>query len=86
MIPIFVRLGFRKKNGSVSRWWLPLFLVWILLLPIVVVIAPFALIVCLICAVNPLRAVAVFWELFVALRGTQIQVQDMNQFIDIDIL
>lgn len=86
MIPMIVRLAFRKPDGSTWRLWLPLFLVWLLLLPIALLIAPFVAIVCLIVLVNPFRVFVVGWEILAAFRGTKIEIQDVNQFIDIDIL
>jgi len=48
MIPTLMRLRIVEKSGKKLRLFIPLFLVWILLLPFVLVFTPFILIVALI--------------------------------------
>jgi hypothetical protein len=56
--------------------WIPLLLVWLLLLPIVLLLAPLVFAACLVMGVNPFRGVAVYWQLFNALRGVRVAVED----------
>jgi hypothetical protein len=56
--------------------WIPIILVWLLLLPFVLLLAPMVFLACLALRVNPFRGVAVYWQLFDALRGLRIQVDD----------
>jgi len=56
--------------------WIPLLLVWVLLLPLVLLLAPLVFVACLAVGVDPLRGVAAYWQLFNALRGLQLEVDD----------
>jgi uncharacterized membrane protein len=62
------------------RWrfplWIPILLVWLVLLPFVLLLTPLVFVACLALGVNPARGVAVFWQLFSALRGVRIEVSD----------
>ena len=55
MIPLFAVIGFRTSRQRTFRLWLPLFLVWLLLLPVVLALFPFFLVGCLILDMNALR-------------------------------
>lgn len=48
MIPMLMRLRIVEKSGKKLRLFIPLFLVWILLLPFIIVFTPFILIAALI--------------------------------------
>ena len=56
--------------------WIPLLLVWLLLLPFVLLLAPLVFVVCLVARVNPFRGVVVYFQLFNALRGVRIVLDD----------
>ncbi len=68
------------------RLWIPLFLVWLLLLPFILLLLPVAILVCLALQVNPFQALAVFWHVFTGLRGTNIEVNDPNSVVRVRIL
>ena len=74
MIPMLVFLRIRGRNRRGLRLWIPLFVVWLLLLPFVLVLLPLAFIACLVGRVNPFRALAVGWQLLTGLRNTNIEV------------
>jgi len=74
MIPITSTV--RIRDGQGRGFWIPLFLVWLLLLPIVLLLLPLAFLACLVVRVNPFRALSVFGQIIGALRGTDIQVED----------
>jgi uncharacterized membrane protein len=57
------------------RIWLPIFLVWFLLLPLAPLLLLIMAAICLVGGVNPLRAIAAFWRILCALPGTQVQVR-----------
>ena len=80
MPPLFMTV----KVGQ-QRLWLPLLLVWVLLLPLFLVVAPFALFALLALRVNPFPAFAAFWRLLSATRGTRIEVQDQSQEVFVHI-
>jgi len=75
MIPITSTLSIRTTPHGLPIW-IPLFLVWLLLLPFVLLLSPLLFIACLAVRVNPFRAFAVFWRIVSDLRGTNVQVQD----------
>jgi hypothetical protein len=54
--------------------WIPLLLVWLIALPFVLLLAPVVFIACLVFQVNPLRGVALYWQIFSALRGVRVEV------------
>jgi len=74
MIPLFVVI--RWHTGR-RQWgvWLPLFLAWLLLLPVLLVLLPFFVIGCLLARMNPWRLTVTGWELVTGLRGTNIELQ-----------
>ena len=74
MIPLVMVLHVRKRNGYFVRLWLPLFLLWLLVLPLLILLLPFYLVFCAVAGVNPLRWVAAFWGLLSATAGTHVEV------------
>lgn len=63
--------------------WIPFLLVWLLLAPFVVLLAPLVFVACLLVRVNPFRGVAVYWQFFSALRGLRIEVDNPGASISI---
>ena len=57
-----------------SGFWIPLVLIWLLLLPLVLVLLPLAALALLALRVNPFRAFAAFWQTLAGLTGTHIEV------------
>ena len=76
MIPIKSTVCIRNRRRRGSPIWIPLFLVWLLLLPVALLLMPLFFIACLVGRVNPFRALAVFWEIVAALKGTDVAVDD----------
>jgi hypothetical protein len=74
MIPIFAVIRFVTKTGRKPHIWVPLFLIWLLLAPLVIVLLPIAFIACLFMRINPFRAVAAVWSCLSATRGTHIEI------------
>jgi hypothetical protein len=81
MIPLFAVIGFRTSRQRTFRLWLPLFLVWLLLLPLVLVLFPFFLVGCLILDMNAFSAIAVGWNVIAGLRGTHVEINDPKNYI-----
>ena len=65
-----------KNPQRGHRIWIPIILVWLLLLPFVLLLAPLVFVAFLVMGVNPFRAVAVYWQIFNALRGVRIVGED----------
>lgn len=75
MIPFVAVVSLRNQESRTFRLWIPLFLIWLLLLPLVVLLSPFIFIACLFCRVNPFRGVAVIWQILSALADLDVQVE-----------
>jgi len=73
MIPLWMSYHMRTTRGTALKLGLPLFLIWLLLLPLAAVIAPFALIACLLTRCNPLFCMGLVWNLLGAVRGTHVE-------------
>jgi hypothetical protein len=71
----------RPRNGL--RVTVPLLLIWLLLLPFVIMLAPLVFAVFLVSRVNPFRGVWVYWQFFDGLRGVRVKVQDRRTLIRI---
>ncbi len=87
MIPVMGVISVRNWSRSRDfRLWIPLFLVWLLLLPLALLLLPLFFVVCLISRVNPLRAIATFWQIFSSLHDTHIEVDNRNALVLVRIL
>jgi uncharacterized membrane protein len=47
MIPFVAVVSLRNQQSRTFRLWIPLFLVWLLLLPLAILLSPFIFITCL---------------------------------------
>ncbi len=74
MIPMFavIRLEGRRRRFS---FYLPLFLIWLLLLPFVLLALPIVLLATLLFGLRPLRLVGAGYGLLASARGTHVEVQ-----------
>jgi hypothetical protein len=87
MIPLVGVINVKHWPRSRSfRLWIPLFLLWLLLLPFAVLLLPVFFVVCLICRVNPFRAIATFWSILASLRDTHIEIDNRDALVLIRIL
>ena len=77
MIPLWISLHVRSIKTNL-RFGLPLFLLWLLLLPIVLLLAPFALTACLIRHVSPWPCLVAGWSVLSAISGTHVDVAAAN--------
>ena len=75
MIPFVAVVSLRNQESRTFRFWIPLVLIWLLLLPLGILLSPFIFIACLFCRVNPLRGVALVWQILNALSDTQLEVE-----------
>ena len=87
MIPLVGVVSVRRWPRSRSfRLWIPLFLLWVLLLPWVLLALPVLFIVCLISGVNPFQAMAAFWGILAGFRDTHIEIDNRDALVLIRIL
>lgn len=74
MIPLFAIVRVSPRQHRSFGLWFPLFLVWLLLLPLVVLLIPFCLIACLVVRLNPWRVFSTGWQVIAALSGTDVDI------------
>ena len=86
MIPFVAVVSLRNQESRTFRLWVPLVLVWLLLLPLAILLSPFIFIACLVCRVNPFRGVAVLWQILNALTNTNIEVEHRSAGMSFHIL
>ena len=73
MIPLFATIHVRRAGG-VIRLWAPIFLLWILMIPIAILLAIPLLIVCLIRGVSPIESSVAIAGIIGGLAGTRVEV------------
>ena len=86
MIPFVAVVSLRNQESCTFRLWIPLFLIWLLLLPIAILLSPFIFIACLVCRVNPFRGVAVLWQILTALTDTNVEVEHRSAGMSFHVL
>ena len=86
MIPFVAVVSLRDQDSCTFRLWIPLFLIWLLLLPLAILLSPFVFIACLFCRVNPFRGVAVMWQILNALTDANIEVEHRSAGVSFHIL
>ena len=74
MIPLWMSIAVCGERRKFVRLWLPLFLLWILLLPIAVLTLPVLAILWLIYGRAAVAKPVALWQIFASLRGTLIDV------------
>jgi len=75
MIPFVAVVSLRNQESRTFRLWIPLFLMWLLLVPVAILLSPFLFIGFLLCRVNPFRGIAVLWQILFALADTRLEVE-----------
>lgn len=86
MIPFVAVVSLRDQQSRTFRLWVPLLLVWLLLLPLVLFLSPFVFLACLFCRVNPFHGVAVLWQILNALADTKLEVEHRSAGMSFHIL
>jgi len=86
MIPFVAVVSLRNRESHTFRLWIPLFLMWLLLVPLGILLSPFIFIGFLVCRVNPFRGVAVLWQILTALADTKLEVEHRSAGLSFHIL
>jgi hypothetical protein len=86
MIPLVAVLKIHNQRRHNFRLWFPLFLLWLVLLPVILLLVPLFVIGSLIIAMNPFRALFAFWQVLTGLKGTHIEVDNRDSQILIRII
>jgi hypothetical protein len=74
VIPVLAGLRFDLGSRRRPRIWIPLPLLWLLLLPFAIPLLPLSVAACLICSIPPRRALGALWQILSGLGGTHIEV------------
>ena len=74
MIPMMAVLRVERPLRRRIRLWLPVFLLWLLALPVLIVILPVAAVILIAYRRNPLRIFAAYWNVLNAIPGSHIEV------------
>jgi len=74
MIPFAADVSVRHRGNRAWSLWIPLSIVWLLLLPLVILLLPIFCIACWIADVDPFHAIAVLWRVLTSLNDTEISV------------
>ena len=82
MIPFVAKVGVRHRGRDI-RLWIPLALVWLLLLPLLLLLSPLFLFVCLAGQVRPGHALSVFWDVLSSTRDSQIEFGNASTSVSI---
>jgi len=75
----------REQSRRTQTWIIPFWFAAILLLPIAVLVLPLAMLVCAIARINPFPILATFWRMFIALKGTHVEVDDPHFFVSVHV-
>src|SRR5262249_667154 len=86
MIPFVAVVSLRNQKSRTFRLWIPLFLVWLLLLPAAILLSPIIVIACLVCQINPFRAFALVWLILTALRHAEVEWEDRTAGLSFHII
>jgi len=86
MIPFVAVVSLRNRESCTFRLWIPLFLIWLILLPVAVLLSPIIFPVCLVCRVNPFSGVALMWQILTALTDTKLEVEHRSAGLSFHIL
>jgi hypothetical protein len=81
MIPMMAVLRVERRQRRNVRLWLPLFLLWLLVLPVLVVALPVAAVISLAYGRNPMRLFAAYWNVLSAIPGSQIEVNGRHGLV-----
>jgi hypothetical protein len=86
VIPYSAAIQIRTDRiRTTQRWIIPFWLAGILLVPVALLLLPLILMVCAIARINPFPLLGAFWKIFVALKGTTVDVEDPHFFVSVQI-
>ena len=86
MIPFVAVVSLRNQQSRTFRLWIPVFLMWLLLVPLGILLSPFIFIGFLVCRVNPFQGVAALWQILTALSDTRLEVEHRSAGLSFHIL
>jgi hypothetical protein len=79
MIPwaasVYIEWWTQSDRRHWFRLWIPVFLAWLLLLPLVLMLFPVVAIACLLVRINVLRLYSTAWGILAGLKRTRVEVR-----------
>lgn len=85
MIPMMAVLRVERSERRRIHLWLPLFLLWLLALPVLIVTLPIVAVILLAYGRNPLRLFAAHWNVLSAVPGSHIEVNGRRGLVFIHV-
>jgi len=86
MIPYAAAIRIRNEHSrGTQRWIIPFWLAGLLLLPVAVLLLPLTIVVCAVARINPFPILHAFWQIFVALKGTVVEVDDPHHSVSVEV-
>jgi hypothetical protein len=86
MIPYAAAIRIRnERSRGTQRWIIPFWLAGLLLLPVAVLLLPLTIVVCAVARINPFPILHAFWQIFVALKGTVVEVDDPHYSVSVEV-
>ncbi len=90
MPPLWLTLRIKSKNEGRINLYIPLFLIWLILLPLGLLILPFVILYALLISIVTQRRISLslisnFYLFLCASRGATIEVQEKSQHVYIAI-
>lgn len=85
MPPLFLQIHVLNKLGREIRLWIPLFILWLLMLPFAVIILPVLLITAVVLDMDPFPALGATLRILSSLRGSHLEVDshDASVFVHV---
>jgi hypothetical protein len=83
MLAIVHVLPTRMRRGI--RLWVPLFLVWLLLLPFLLVLLPVYFVVCAVVDIAPFKTLGGIFSVLGSLNGTHVEVESPGAYVFIHV-
>ena len=72
MPPLVAVVKIERRDGRRLRFWLPLFLLWLLALPFVIVALPVVIVILALLGRRPFAVIAAYWRVLAAIPGSEI--------------
>ena len=76
MIPMLMVIQTRNHERPLRRLYIPLPIIYLILLPFILLFGPFAALLCVLRGINPFRIFVAMLRLLASIPGTRIEIQD----------
>jgi hypothetical protein len=86
MIPFIATVAIEEPTRRTRRFWIPLGVVWLLLLPLVLLLIPFFCLACVIVRIDPFRALGTIGQVLGSLKGMDLEVAGPRARVEMRLL